>query len=348
MSTTMSSGAGQAAGAARILELIHLRLISEAIYVVAALGIADELGGSPKTIEELARAAGADAPSLGRIIRALQEYDLFCERPDGRIALTPTGELLRSDVDGSLHAAALFFGGERSARFLGRFQRCVQEGKSVADLLFGGNWTEWIQCDPDQTQLFNAMMTSYSALQTAGVLEAYDFSHSATIVDVGGGHGRILCQILKRSPETRGVLFDMPHASEGGRRAVESEGLAGRCEVVSGDFFVSVPAGADTYLLSRVIHDWDDERSIRLLKVVRNAIAPRGRLILLETLLRPDTGSRYPVLSDLNMLIRTGGRERTEEEYRTLYRAAGFELTRTVTTQSPFGTALIEGVPAES
>jgi hypothetical protein len=344
--STSSWSAAKTAGAARILELIQLRLISEAIYIVAALGVADMLAERPRTIPELAEATRADAPSLRRIIRALREFGLFGEEADGRITLTPTGELLRSDVEGSLHPAALFFGGERAARVVGRFQRCVEEGKSIAEILFGGSWIQWMQCDPRQMQLFNAMMTSYSTLQLAGVLEVYDFAQANIIVDVGGGHGKILSEILKRCPGTRGVLFDMPHAAAGGLETISRAGLAERCEVVSGDFFVSVPAGADAYLLSRVIHDWDDERSVALLKTIRAAIDPKGKLIVLETLLRPGADSAYPVLSDLNMLIRTGGRERTEEEYRSLYRAAGFDLTRTVIAQSPFGTALLEGVPS--
>jgi hypothetical protein len=345
---TVAWSAAKTAGAARILELIHLRLISESIYVVAALGVADALADQPRTIAELAETTGAHEPSLARMLRALREFGLFSETADGRIGLTGTGELLRRDVEGSLHAAALFFGGERAARHVGRLQRCVQEGKSMADLVFGGSWTEWIQCDPEQTQLFNAMMTSYSTLQLAGVLEAYDFSRAGTIVDVGGGHGKILSEILKRCAETRGVLFDMPHAYDGGCETMAREGLGARCIIVSGDFFVSVPAGADTYLLSRVIHDWDDVRSIALLKVIRRAIAPGGRVVLLETLLRPDSANAYPVLSDLNMMIQTGGRERSEAEYRALCRAAGFEVTRTVATQSPIGIAVIEAVPTDS
>lgn len=345
---TVSRSAAKTAGAARILELIHLRLISESIYVVAALGVADALADHPRSIADLAEATDTHAPSLARMIRALQEFGLFYETADGSIGLTGAGELLRRDVEGSLHAAALFFGGERAARLVGRLQRCVQEGKSMPDLVFGGSWTEWIQCDPEQTQLFNATMTSYSTLHLAGVLEAYDFSSSRTIVDVGGGHGKILSEILKSCPTTRGILFDLPHACEGGRETIAREGLDARCSVVSGDFFVSVPAGADTYLLSRVIHDWDDARSIVLLKAVRSAIAPAGRIVLLETLLRPDPGNAYPVLSDLNMMIRTGGRERSESEYRALCRASGFELTRTVSTQSPIGIAVIEAVPTDS
>ena|ERR1700678_4253718 len=142
-----------------------------------------------------------------------------------------------------------------------------------------------------------------------------------------------------------GVLFDMPHAFDGGKNAIAQAGLADRCEVLSGDFFVSVPARADAYILSRVIHDWNDPKTVAILKVIRRAIVPEGKLILLETLVRPDGDSNYPVLSDLNMLLMTGGCERTEEEYRALYRAAGFELTKAVATRSPTGTSVIEGRP---
>jgi hypothetical protein len=164
-------------------------------------------------------------------------------------------------------------------------------------------------------------------------------------VDLGGGHGKIISEILKKNPGMRGVLFDLPHAFEGGEKAVAQAGLAGRCEVTSGDFLVSVPAGADAYVFSRVIHDWDDEKSVAILKVARRAVAPDGKLILLETLVRPDGESVYPVLSDLNMLLMTGGCERTEEEYRALYCAAGFELTKSVATKSPTGMTVIERRP---
>jgi hypothetical protein len=189
-------------------------------------------------------------------------------------------------------------------------------------------------------------MTSYSRLHTAGLLEAYDFSEISTLVDVGGGHGLILSEILRGNPRLKGVLFDLPHANEGGRNTMSSAGLTDRCEVVSGNFFVSVPQGADGYLLSRVIHDWTDPQSVAILKTVRAAIAPRGKLILLETMIQPGGDRLYPLLSDLNMLLLTGGCERTEQEYRNIYRASGFELTRTVTTKSATGTTVIEGRPA--
>jgi hypothetical protein len=331
--------------AARLLELIQIRLISAAIHVAAALGVADLLANEPKTVEQLAGAAGVNAPSLGRVMRALATFDVFSEDSGGRFALAPMGQLLRRDAVGSLHSAALFFGGEAGTSTARLFLECVKTGESASHLLSGDSWIDWVQNDLKQAEVFNSVMTSFATLHFAGVLDAYDFSRATTIVDVGGGHGRMITEILKKNPTMHGVLFDMPHAFEGGQRMIAQAGLADRCEVVSGDFFASVPSGAEAYLFSRVIHDWDDEKAIAILKVARRVIAPHGRLILLETMLRPDGSVVYPVLSDLNMLVITGGCERTEAEYRAIYRAAGFELTQTVATQSPTGTTVIEGRP---
>lgn len=335
-----------AEGAARLLELIQMRLVSEAIHVVAQLGVADLLADGPKRVAQLALATGADATSLGRVMRALARFGVFSQDAGGQFALGRLGEFLKRDVPGSLHPAALFFGGDTGARTIQLLLDCVRTGESATHKLDGSKpLFEWLQCDPERTELFNSVMTSFSTLHLTGVLEAYDFSRVKKIVDVGGGHGKTISEILKKKPETRGVLFDLPHAREGGRRAIAEAGLAERCEVISGDFFVSVPAGADAYLLSRVIHDWDDKKTVTILKNVRRAIAPHGRLIVLEMMLRADGKSVYPLLSDLNMLLLTGGCERTEAEYRVLYRAAGFELTKAVTTNAPTGTTVIEGKP---
>ena len=239
----------------------------------------------------------------------------------------------------------MFFGGERGAKVDELFLHCVKTGDTAWKTISGGNWISWLQSNSEWNSLFNKMMTAFSTLHLTGVLEAYDFSYASRIVDVGGGHGKIISEILKRNPRTHGVLFDLPHALEGGRKTIAQAGLADRCEVVSGDFFVSVPSGADVYVLSRVIYDWNDEKAIAILNVVRKAIAPTGRLILLEVMLRPGQTKVYPVLSDLNMLVRTGGCERTEEEYRALYDSAGFAITRTVETIAPTGPTVIEGRP---
>jgi len=335
----------KAQAATRLLELIAIRLISESIYVAAALGLADLLADGPKNVEELAKTTGVGASSLRRVMRALVTFDVFAQDSDGRFAMAPTGEFLKRETEGSLHSAALFFGGERGAKVDELFLHCVKTGDTAWKTISGGNWISWLQSNSEWNSLFNMMMTAFSTLHLTGVLEAYDFSYASRIVDVGGGHGKIISEILKRYPRTHGVLFDLPHALEGGRKTIAQAGLTDRCEVVSGDFFVSVPSGADVYVLSRVIHDWNDEKAIAILKVVRKAIAPTGRLILLEVMLRPGQTKVYPVLSDLNMLVRTGGCERTEEEYRTLYDSAGFALTRTVATIAPTGTTVIEGRP---
>lgn len=337
----------KAEAAARLLELIQMRLISEAIHVAAALGVADLLAEAPKSAEELAPATGTDAPSLRRMMRALASFNIFSQESGDRFALGPLGELLRRDAEGSLHSAALLFGGETGASVVELFEDCVRMGESASQKLSGGsaNCFDWLLRNPERTRLFNAAMTAFSILHLTSVLEAYDFSQATKIVDVGGGHGRNIVEILKKNPGTHGVLFDLPHAFEGGQRNIAQAGLHDRCEVISGDFFVSVPAGADAYLLSRVIHDWDDEKAVAILKIVRRAIAPGGRLLLLETMLRPGASTVYPELSDLNMLLMTGGCERTEAEYRAVYRAAGFELTKTVATKSPTGATVIEGRP---
>jgi O-methyltransferase domain len=341
--TTPTISEKNSESAARLLELIQMRLVSEAIYVVASLGIADLLATAPRTSEELAQTTGANPLHLHRVLRALANFGVFSE-DSGRFALTSMGQHLRRDADGSLYPAAMLFGGADNARILELFLQCVNSGRSASQIRFG-DWTHWIQSDPELLAHFNATMTAFSKIHISGVFEAYDFSCDGKFVDVGGGHGRILTEILKRNPRMHGVLFDMPHALEGGRRTIAEARLTDRCEIVSGDFFISVPAGGHTYMLSRVIHDWNDEQAVAILEIVRNAILPDGRLILLETMIRPAGESIYPILSDLNMLLRTGGCERTESEYRALYQAAGFELTRVVVTPAPTGTAVIEGRP---
>jgi hypothetical protein len=340
------SNVTRAQSAGRLLELIVMRLMSEALHVAATLGVADLLASGPQSAEQLAQAIGASAQSLRRVLRALVAFGVFAQDSADRFLLAPMGELLRRDVEGSLHPAALFFGGEWGARVDALFLPAVQSGKSAGQMLSGGRtWIDWLQSDPELNKVFNSMMTSFSTLHFTGVLEAYDFSECTRLVDVGGGHGWITAQILSRNPRMRGVVFDLPHALEGGRRTIEQAGLADRCELASGDFFVSVPGGADLYVLSRVIHDWNDDKAVALLKVIRAAVAPQGRVILLEMMLQSSVPPMYPALSDLNMLLRTGGCERTEAEYRSLYRAAGFELTRAIATSAPTGTTIIEGRP---
>src|SRR3984885_2729365 len=217
----------KAEAGARLLELIQMRLISEAIHVAAALGVADLLAVAPKSAEELAPATGADAASLRRAMRALASFNVFSQESADRFALGPLGELLRRDVEGSLHSAALLFGGETGASVVQLFEDCVRTGESASQKLSGGsaNCFDWLLGNPRRTQLFNAVMTAFSILHLTSVLEAYDFSQATKIVDVGGGHGRNIVEILKKHSGTHGVLFDLPHAFDGGQRTIAQAGL---------------------------------------------------------------------------------------------------------------------------
>ena len=323
--------------------MIAMRHVPQALHVVAVLGIADLLADAPKSSDELAQVTGSHARTLYRVLRTLAAAGVFAEDKRGRFRLTPLGQPLRSDVANSVRAASIFLSGESELE--GRLVDCVQSGKTAIELVSGTNWVEYYQQEPARAAGFNAAMTALSNAHYAGVVGAYDFRSISRIVDVGGGHGRLLSMILTAYPKVHGVLFDLPHALEGGQETIADAGLSNRCEVVSGDFFDSVPSGGDAYILSRVIHDWDDEKAVAILKVVRDALPANGRLLLFETMIRSDNRLSYPLLSDLNMVIRTGGCERTEAEYRALYQAAGFKLSRCIGTPSPTGMTIIEGKP---
>jgi hypothetical protein len=322
--------------------MIAMRHVPQALHVVAVLGIADLLAGGPKTSDELAQDTRTHARTLYRVLRTLVAAGVFAEDKAGRFRLTALGQPLRSDVVDSVRAASIFLSGESELE--GLLVDCVRSGKTAIELASGTmNWIDYYRQEPTRAAAFNAAMTALSNAHYAGVVDAYDFRPIRKVVDVGGGHGRLLSMILKANPKMRGVLFDLPHALEGGQRTIAEGGLSHRCKVVSGDFFRSVPVGADIYMLSRVIHDWADEKAVSILKVVRRAMPATGRLLLFETMIRANNRLSYPLLSDLNMVIRTGGCERSETEYRALYAAAGFKLTRAIETPSPTGMTIIEG-----
>jgi hypothetical protein len=333
--------------AGKLLEMIAGRHIPEALHAVAVLGIADLLADGPRNSDQLARQTGTHAPSLYRILRALAAAGVLAEDEAGRFRLTALGQPLRSEVADSVRGAAIMFGGERSGRLDSLLVECLRSGKTAVELAFGATgFFEQYQKDPVQAEIFNASMTALSNAHFSGVVEAYNFTSIRKLVDVGGGHGRLISMILKAYPRMRGALYDLPHAFEGGRKGISEAGLTDRCEVISGDFFQSVPKAGDAYILSRVIHDWNDDEAVTILKVVRKAARPHSRLLLFETLIRADNRPAYPLLSDLNMLVLTGGQERSEAEYRRIYKAAGFELSRVVDTPSPTGMTIIEGKPA--
>ena len=330
--------------AGKLLEMIAMRHVPQALHVVAVLGLADLLADGPKSADELAQTTGSHARTLYRVLRTLVAAGVFGQDKAGRFRLTALGRPLRSDAADSVRDASIFLSGESELE--GRLIDCVRSGKTAIELASGTtNWIEYYR-QPKRAAVFNAAMTALSNAHYTGVVDAYDFRSIRKLVDVGGGHGRLLSMILTTYPKMGGVLFDLPHAFEGGRRAIAEAGLTNRCEVVSGDFFQSVPGGGDAYILSRVIHDWTDDKAVAILKVVRGVLPANGRLLLFETMIRAGNRLSYPLLSDLNMVIRTGGCERSEAEYGALFKAAGLKLTRAIKTPSPTGMTIIEGKTA--
>jgi spermidine synthase len=256
---------------------------------------------------------------------------VFAEDDRGRFALTPLGATLRTDVPGSLRYFAIEELGENHYPAWERVLHSVETGAIAFDHVYGVSKWQYMAEHSDEARIFDAAMSSFSSAVAAAVVAAYDFSSSATVVDIGGGDGTLLAAILKANPSLRGVVADLPHVAEGAQRRLEAEGLADRCEVAAGSFFESAPVG-DTYVLKFIIHDWDDQQSAAILRNCRSAMAANGRVLLVEAVIQPGTATSFSKYVDLNMLVMTGGRERTEAEYRALLDSAGLRLTRIIPT----------------
>ena len=325
-----------------MLQMIQGFWVSRAVYVAAKLGIPDLLKDGAKSSEELAEATRTHAPSLYRVLRALDSVGVFQEQDGRRFSLTPLGATLRSDVHGSLRFFAIEELGENHYPAWEKMLHSASTGATAFNHVFGASKWEYMTQHPDEARIFDQAMGSFSSVVAEAIVGAYDFSASEVVVDVGGGDGRLLAAILKANAQARGVLADVPHVAEGARRRFETEGLSDRCEVAGVDFFDSVP-GADTYVLKWIIHDWDDARSKAILTNCRKALAPGGKVLLIEAVLLPGRASAFSKFMDLNMLVMTGGRERTEGEYRVLLASAGLRLTKIVPTQTEM--SIIEAVP---
>jgi hypothetical protein len=319
-------------------QLIQGFQMTQCIYVAAKLGIADLLKDGPRTSEELAQATGTHAPSLYRVLRLLSAVGLLTEGQAHFFALTPLGAYLQTGVSGSMRETVLLYGDKPSWHVWGNLLHSVQTGEPSFEHVFGLALFEYNQQHPEHATLFNNMMTEWTASVAPTVAAAYDFSATQTLVDVGGGHGQMLASILQAHPSLHGVLFDLPHVVKGAPPLLEAAGVADRCEVIGGDAFTAVPEGLETYLLSRVIHDWDDEHAIALLTRCHQAMRPQGKVLLVERVILTDSSPQVLVLeSDVQMLVLSyGGRERTDAEYRALLNAAGFEVTRLIAVLAPF------------
>ncbi|HEX4524765.1 MAG TPA: methyltransferase [Casimicrobiaceae bacterium] len=333
---------------ATMLRLIAGFRISRILYAAARLGLADLLRDGPADSVALAAATGTHAPSLHRLMRALASIDVLTEDEQHRFSLTALGHSLRSDVPDSLREWAIFALGDEQYRAWGELMHCLQTGGIAFDHVFGTDVWTYRAAHAEHAAIFDHAMAQLARSYDASLVAAYPFATIAKLVDVGGGDATLLIAILRANPALHGVLFDLPHVAESARDGIARAGLTDRCDVVAGDAFAAVPAGGDAYLLSRVIHDWDDGRATAILDACRRAISNDGRVLLVERLMPArmvvSQAAQSSSLSDLNMMVMNGGRERTEAEYRELLDRAGLKLARILPIET--GASVLEALRA--
>ncbi len=331
----MTETADPLASTRRMAALINAFQTSAAIGAVATLGVADALASGPASPADVAARVGAEPLALERVLRALSEVGLFERLEDGRFALTPLGETLRSDVPGSVRRAAIIATDEWHWRPYGHLAHTLRTGEAGFRPAHGCGFWDYLERHPESAAMVDASMARIATARAAVFARAYDFGGLARIVDVGGGQGALLQHVLQAHPQLRGVVLERPGVIEGARAALAQAGLSDRCEVVVGDFFHAVPAGGEAYVLSWILHDWSDDDAVRILASCRAAMGTTGRLLVLELVLPPAGVPHLPTPAetlartvDLEMLAVVGGRERTEPEFRALFARAGLALTR--------------------
>jgi hypothetical protein len=332
------------------LQQLHTLLcgyrVSQAIYVVARLGIADLLADGPRETDDLARATGTHAGALYRVMRLLAGVGLFGEVAPRRFALTVLGAGLRATLPGSRRPWALTLLEEASWSSWGHLMHSVRTGETAFNHLHGTGLFEYLREHPESAADFHEAMSRGANAVPSALIDGYDFRQFERVVDVGGGHGAIVAAVLRAYPGTCGVLFDRPEVVAGAAPLLEQAGVAERCDVIGGDFFVSVPTNADAYILSQIIHDWADPEALRILKSCRAAIRPSGRILVVERVVPPDLREGLAVLyADLEMLVNLGGLQRTDAEHRALLAEAGFQLTNIVRLGDGTDFSVFEAAP---
>ncbi len=320
-----------------LLRLIDGYRVTQVLVTSVELGLPDLLAAGPRPCAELAREAGAEADSLYRLLRALVALGVLEEDGDGVFSLTGMGRGLASDAHLSLRDFAGWEGRDEQQATWRKLRVSVRTGRPAFGIVHGADIWTWLSARPDAEAMFGRAMSSFSGVAAEAVVEAFDFSPFERVVDIGGSRGALLAAVLARSLRARGVLFDRPEVVPAAREALAAAGLAERCEVVEGDFFESVPAGGGAYVLKSVLHDWSDEDSLRILRTCVRDMAPGAVLLVVERVLGPPTEGANVELSDLNMLVMTGGgRERTRRDWEQLLGAAGLTVDRVVATRSAY------------
>jgi O-methyltransferase domain/Dimerisation domain len=327
----------QTASSARVmLELLLGAWVSQTITAVADLGVADALVDGPLPIEELAGRVGANPDALRRALRALISKGVFAQRADGRYELTPLADRLRSDAPVSMAALARFLGAPQGREHWSLLTEAIKTGVSCVPALRGKSYFDYLRDEPEFSRIFNEAMTSMSAYVDGPLVEAYDFAPYRTIIDVAGGHGRLLAAILASAPDAQGVLFDLPDVVAEATPLLEKLGVAQRVRIAEGSFFEEIPAGGDVYVLKHILHDWPDDAALQVLQNVRRAAVTDAALLLVETVIPEDDREFTGKFVDMEMLIFNEGRERTASEYRRLLDKAGFDMVRVLDTATEF------------
>jgi SAM-dependent methyltransferase len=310
---------------------------SRALALAAKLRIADEVSGGPKTGAEIAHALDMHAPSLVRVMRLLVSVGVFTERDDCRFALNPLSELLRSDIPGSMRSFVLLFAGVTIQDSWKELEYCVHTGDPAFRRFYPDDDAfSFMARNPEQAAVFDEAMAAFAPMTSAALAASYDFGSFGKIVDVGGGNGALMIGLLNANPKLHGIVFDRSEAAGSARKKLAEAGLAKRCEVVAGDFFKDVPQGGRAYMLKHIIHDWNDDRAVAILKNCRRAMPADGTLLIIEGVypsrIEQSEAGRRATATDVNMLVSAGGRQRSEAEFRAILKASGFRLERIVPT----------------
>ncbi len=319
------------------------RRVGSVISVFAKLGIADHLEDGPKTAAELAEAISANADTLYRFLRAAASLGLTAEGDGGTFSQTPMSEVLRTNASPSLRGFAIMGGLEVFSRTWDQLEYSVRTGKTAVDKVYGKPVFQYFQEHPEDASVFNEAMTAISTIDSPSVAEAYSFEGIHSLMDVAGGHGLLLATILQRHPQIKGALYEIPSVIAGAHNGPLAP-VMDRCTLLTGDMFTSVPAGYDAYIMKHIIHDWPDDICVKILQSCRKGVNAGGKLLVVDSVIKPGNDPDFGKLLDIEMLLLPGGRERTEQQFRDLFAASRWRLNRVISTHSPI--SIVEGVPA--
>jgi hypothetical protein len=331
---------------ATLRRLVNGYRVSQAISVAARLGIADLLADRARSSDELAAETDSHPDTLYRLLRALASVGVLREEDGRRFSLTDVGDGLRSDAPNEIAGWAAFAGRPSIWQAWAELLHTVRTGENAFRHVHGTDVWSWRAERPEENAAFDRAMMSLTGSANQALVEAYDFGRFATIVDVGGGTGALLSAILAASPRSSGVLFDQPHVVAGAADVLGAAGVGDRCRIVAGSFFDEVPRGGDAYVLKAIVHDWEDEEAIAILRGCRAAMSETAVLLVIERELGPPNAEPETKFSDLNMLVMPGGRERTLDEFGELFEAAGLRLAGATPTAAAL--SVIEALPASS